>query len=131
MGILVDLSRAFFPFVWSIFCFIGFIGYIAMPDSPKYNAAGAWLISMVLSIALLIHLWRFHRTSSGMAVFAKMTQQSVNGKLMVVTLVAVSMYIAAIVYWIKDDTVSDAIGYTGSWIICMILIGDLYIYHRG
>ena len=132
MGILLDLLKALVPFAWAIFCFVGFIGYLAIPDDPRVNAAVAYLISMVLSIALLIHIWRYHRSTSGMQIFEKTNQDSVNGKLIVLIIVGIAMYITSIVYWVENGTkIADAIGYTGSWIICMILIADLYILHQG
>ena len=133
MGLCLDLLKAFIPAGWALFSLVGFIGYLAIPDSPRANAAVAWAISMVLSLALTIHIWRYHRSTSGMQIFAKTNQESVMGKIIVLIIVAMAMYITAIIYWLELDSsrIADAIAYSVSWVICMILIGDLYLLHKG
>eukprot|EP00483_Globobulimina_turgida_P009605 UN09624 len=134
MTLICDILKAFIPFGWGIFCFIGTIVYLAVPDTPRWVAASAWFISMIISFGFVIHIWNYHRSSrpANYHVLPEANQRNVSIKLIVAVFVCVVTCIVSIIFWLskKQEQYADACAYTVSWIISAVWLCDLWKYHR-
>lgn len=104
MSVVQDLMKIFFPFGWGIFCFVGTIGYLALPDTPRWIAASAWFISMIISFAFVIHIWRYHRSNkpSNYLVLPEVNQTHVSIKLIIAIVMVLVTFVMSIVFWASN-----------------------------
>ena len=111
-----DVLKLFFPFGWGILSLISVIVYLVVPDEPRWIASSAWLVSMIISILIFVHLWKYHRNiSHKYNILPESNQQYVYYKICVSVLVCLATFIVSIYFWTS--------GVPGQY------AGILYLYH--
>ena len=114
MTILCDLLKVFVPFGWACTCLVAVVAYLAVPVSPRWIAASAWLVSMIISIGFVFHIWNYHRSSkpANYRALPEPNQKNVTIKVIIATVVCVATLVLSIYFWSNNEPAeyADACG---------------------